>query len=258
MSFEVPAESYSRFMGRFSEPLARLFCETACPGLSAGQRVLDVGCGPGELTTELVARVGEEQVSAIDPSPPFVEATRSRFPRAEVRTGRAEQLPYDDGSFDAALAQLVVHFMADPVAGVREMGRVTRSGAPVAACVWDHGGGSGPLSLFWETAVRLDPSVRGEAHLPGSADGDLVSIFERAGLESVRGQRLVVTVGFADFEDWWEPFTLGVGPAGDHVRRLDGAQLDSLVDALRQQLPGDDFELEVAAWCAIGAAPARG
>ena len=134
MGFDVTADAYDRFMGRFSEPLAELFVEWA--DVRPGQRALDVGCGPGALTARLVERVGLGSVAALDPSDSFVAAARGRFPDLDVRRAAAEQLPYPDDTFDAALAQLVVHFMKDPVAGVREMARVTRPGGVVAACVW--------------------------------------------------------------------------------------------------------------------------
>src|SRR5215204_1495417 len=135
-------------MGRYSVPLAPELADFA--GVAPGQRVLDVGCGPGALTTELVNRLGAENVVAVDPSEPFVAAAKERHPEVEVKLATAERLPLGDGEFDAALAQLVVHFMSDPVAGLREMARVTRGAGIVAACVWDYGGGRHPLGPFWE------------------------------------------------------------------------------------------------------------
>lgn len=95
-------------------------------------------------------------MAAVAPSEPFVAAARARNPAVNVLQGSAEQLPFQDQAFDAALAQLVVHFMSDPVAGLAEMARVTRRDGVVAACVWDHGGGQGPLTLFWQAARELD------------------------------------------------------------------------------------------------------
>ena len=155
MSFAVPAAAYDRFMGRYSLPLAPQFAEFAA--VSGGQRVLDVGCGPGALTAELAGRAGPATVSAVDPSEPFVAAARARHPEADIRLASAEDLPFPDGVFDAALAQLVVHFMAEPAAGLAEMARVTRRDGVVAACVWDYSGGRGPLSRFWAAARELDP-----------------------------------------------------------------------------------------------------
>src|SRR5690242_14711109 len=135
VSFSVGAEQYDQFMGRYSGPLAPRFADFA--GIGAGQRVLDVGCGPGALTGELVRRLGADAVCAVDPSETFVAAIAERYPDVRTQRAAAEQLPFDAGRFDAALAQLVVHFMADPVRGLGEMMRVTQDGGVVAACVWD-------------------------------------------------------------------------------------------------------------------------
>src|SRR5688500_4873461 len=148
MAFDVAADAYDRFMGRYSRLLSPQLADFA--GVRGGQRVLDVGCGPGALTSELVMRLGPSAVAAVDPSESFVAAARARHPGVDVQRASAEQLPFADDEFDAALAQLVVHFMADPVAGIREMARVTREHGVVAACVWDHAGDAGPLSLFWK------------------------------------------------------------------------------------------------------------
>src|SRR4051794_40129936 len=191
-------------MGRFSEPLAPKFADLLS-GLDG--RILDVGCGPGVLTAELVGRYGADRDDAIDPTPGFVEAARSRLPGVDVRLGTAEELPYGDGAYGAAYAQLVVHFMKDPVRGLAEMGRVTRSGGAVAACVWDHGGGRGPLSLFWDCALELDPAARRKADAsPGSHEGDLERLMGEAGLVDVLGGELSVTIELPSFEDWWAPF----------------------------------------------------
>ena len=183
MSFDVAADAYDRFMGRYSRLLSPQLADLA--GVHAGQRVLDVGCGPGALTAELVTRLGPVAVAAVDPSEPFVAAVRARYPEVDVRRASAERLPFPDGMFDAALAQLVVHFMADPVGGLTEMARVTRRDGVVAACVWDHGGGQGPLSLFWQAARELDPEVHDESQLAGVRAGHLATLFEAAGLSTV-------------------------------------------------------------------------
>jgi SAM-dependent methyltransferase len=250
MSFDVAADSYDRFMGRYSAPLAPGLLEFA--GVGDDETVLDVGSGPGALTGELVRRLGADAVAAVDPSPPFVEAVRARYPGVDVRLASAEELPFPDRGFDAALAQLVVHFMADPVGGLAEMARVTRLDGVVAACVWDLAGGRAPLSPFWRAARGLDPSAPGESGFPGARAGHLRELFEEAGLAEVEEDELSVTAEHASFEEWWEPFTLGVGPAGSYARSLSEADLEALRERCRQQLPDGPFTLTVVAWAARG------
>ncbi len=235
-------------MGRYSVPLAPRFADLA--SVAAGQRVVDVGCGPGALTTELVVRVGAAAVAAVDPSESFVAAAQERHPTVEVHRAAAEQLPFEDDVFDAAVAQLVVHFMADPIAGLREMARVTRPDGVVAACVWDHQGGSGPLSLFWRAVHDLDASFAGEAGLAGAGDGQLVRLFREAGLRQVEQHLLWVAVEHESFEEWWEPFTLGVGPAGAYVAGLDAAGRARLREQCHRLAPAAPFVVEAAAWAA--------
>jgi SAM-dependent methyltransferase len=250
VSFLVAADAYGRFMGRFSEPLATRFAD--CVDLRPGMRALDVGSGPGALTAELVARLGADAVCAVDPSPPFVEAVRARLPGVDVRAASAEDLPFDDGTVDAALAQLVVHFMADPVQGLREMARVTRPDGVVAACVWDHAGAGSPLSTFWGAVHELTPAARDESALAGAREGHLAELLDAAGLHDVGSARLSVSVGFPSFDDWWEPFTLGVGPAGAHVAGLDVDGRAALRARCADLLPAAPFTVRASAWCARG------
>ena len=252
MGFEVTAAAYGSFMGRFSEPLAPAFVQAS--GVAAGQRVLDVGAGPGALTTVLVDVVGADHVAAIDPSQSFVSALHERLPDVDVRSGAAEELPWGDASFDAALAQLVVHFMRDPVAGLREMGRVTRPGGTVSACVWDHAGSGGPLSLFWDAVHELDPLAGGERGLAGAREGHLAELFGEAGLVDISSGLLSVDVNFANVDEWWEPFTYGVGPAGAYVADLDEAGRDALKAECARRLPDGPFTLTASAWVATGRA----
>ena len=250
MSFAVPADAYDRFMGRYSTRLAPVFAEFA--GVREGQRALDVGCGPGALTRVLVGRLGGEAVAAVDPSDSFVAAARARHPGVDVRRSAAEDLPFADGEFDVALAQLVVHFMADPVAGLREMARVTRPEGAVVACVWDHGGGRGPLSPFYAAVHGLDPGAEDESRLAGVREGHLVDLFRAAGVTEVEGGDLAVSVEHATFEEWWAPYLDGVGPAGAYVARLDDAGRAELAARCRQILPAPPFTLEVHVWAARG------
>ncbi len=250
MTFDVGADAYDRFMGRYSVPLAPRFAELA--GIEPAQRVLDVGCGPGALTGELVRRVGAANVEAVDPSVRFVEAVVQRLPGVAVQQAFAEELPFRAESFDAALAQLVVHFMADPVAGLREMRRVTRTGGVVAACVWDLAGDRSPLSVFWQAVHSLHPDAQGESAMPGSREGQLAELFAAAGLTVVEDTELSVSVEHPSFEEWWEPFTLGVGPAGSSLRKLDEAQQAEIREACRALLPPAPFTLTASAWAVSG------
>ena len=126
MGFDVTADAYASFMGRFSEPLAPQLVDLLEP--APGDRALDVGCGPGTLTAVLAGRLGADRLAAVDPSPSFVLAVRALLPEVDVRDGAAEELPFGDEVFDLATAQLVVPFMADPVRGLSEMRRVVRPG----------------------------------------------------------------------------------------------------------------------------------
>jgi SAM-dependent methyltransferase len=250
MTFDVAASSYDRFMGRYSRPLAPLLASFA--GIASGERALDVGAGTGALTAELVARLGARAVAAVDPSAPFVAALIERFPGVDVREASAEALPFEDSTFDVALAQLVVHFMSDPVAGLGEMARVTRPDGVVAACVWDHGGGKCPLGAFWTAARELDGATPDESHLPGVREGHLAQLFHAAGLRDVASTAISVTIEHPSFDEWWTPFTLGVGPAGQYVQRLDDEARDQLRQRCRKALGPGPFEVTAIAWAAKG------
>jgi len=252
MSFVVAAEAYDRFMGRYSSRLAPLFADFG--RVSDGKSVIDVGCGPGALTEELVRRVGASAVTAVDPSPPFVSAIEERLPDVDVRLAPAEELPFDDSSFDVALAQLVVQFMRDPVLGLREMARVTRDAGGVVASVWDHGGGHGPLSVLWDVVREVDPGARDESGVVGTHEGDLTGLFEQAGLREIEETALTVSVEHPTFEDWWEPYTLGVGPAGVYVAALDPEAQAELREHCRVRLGEPPFVIEARAWSARGLA----
>ena len=248
--FDVAADAYDRFMGRYSRLLAPGFADFA--GVAAGMRVVDVGCGPGALTAELVAR--DARVSAADPSEPFVDAVRERFIGVEVRQAVAESLPFADGQFDAALAQLVVHFMSDPVAGLAEMARVTTAGGTVAACVWDIAGGRSPMSPLWTAVRTLGLDLGEESARPGTSAGELGAFFEQAGLAGVEEGELPVELEYAAFDEWWQPFTLGVGAAGQALAQLAPDRLAAVRAEAQASLGDPPIRVPAVVWAARGRA----
>jgi SAM-dependent methyltransferase len=256
-TFRTPAEAYDRHIGRYSRELARALLAAA--GVQPGARAIDVGCGPGALTTELVAVLGAERVAAVDPSAPFAEACAKRLPGVQVEVGSAEALPFDDSAFDHALAQLVVNFMTDPLAGVREMRRVTRPGGTVAAAVWDYAGDMTLLRRFWDAAVALDPAAEeldeGRC-MPFCTPDELKELWSGAGLADVSIAPAVVSAAYDDFEDLWRPLELGVGPSGAYAAGLPSERRAAFKEEFRRRLgvANDPFRLTARAWIASGCA----
>ena len=252
MSFDVAAEAYDSFMGRYSRPLAALFADSA--RLPARGRALDVGCGPGALTEELAKRFGETEVAGVDPSESFVAAASARHPWADIRHGVAEHLPFDDDTFDATLAALVVHFMTDAAAGTREMVRVTRPGGVVATCVWDFAGRRAPQSLFFSALGSVVTGIDDESQRAGAHEGDLAELLTAAGCRAVESSELVVSVDYATFDEWWTPYTLGVSPAGRQLAALSEREREAVRARCEELLPNTPFTITATAWSARGEA----
>jgi ubiquinone/menaquinone biosynthesis C-methylase UbiE len=254
--FAAPAEHYDRFMGRYSAPLSTALVEAS--GVTGNSQVLDVGCGPGGLTSELVRRVGADHVAAIDPAAQFVEECRKRNPGADVRVGDAEELPWADNEFDVALSCLVIAFMDDAELGVREMVRVTRPGGTVASCMWDFAeGGMTMLKIFWSAMREVKPGFERREQRVGTRRGEIAELFERAGVWDVVDDSLTVSADYTGFDDFWIPFTLGVGPSGSALAALTEDERGAVREACRGAASNGPFSLEARAWFARGTVPTR-
>jgi SAM-dependent methyltransferase len=253
VTFAVAGDAYDRFMGRYSRELAPRLIGFA--RIEPGMSVLDVGCGPGALAERLAEHVGPARVSAADPSEPFVAECARRVPGADVRQAAAEELPWADGAFDAALSQLVINFMRDPHAGAAEMRRVVRPGGIAGACTWDYGGGMEMLSAFWDTARALDPDAPHEGEMMRFRTAEeLDELWRRTGFEQVETEPLVVESTYAGFDELWQTVTLGVGPAGSYLRSLGPEQQEALRRELFVTLasPANSFTLSAKAWAVRG------
>jgi SAM-dependent methyltransferase len=254
-TFRVAAEAYDRHIGRYGPALARALCHAAT--VRSGQRALDVGCGPGALTAELVERLGASSVAAVEPSAPFASACAARLPGVQVEQAPAERLPFSDGEFDRTLAQLVVNFMTDPAAGIAEMARATRPGGVVAAAVWDYAGGMTLLRRFWDAVVALDPEAgeRDEGRsMRFCTPDELHALWAAAGLENVHVDEAIVEAEYADLEDLWRPLESGAGPSGAYVAALPAERQADLREELARRLDVGDgrFRLSARAWVVTG------
>ncbi len=253
MTFETSAETYDRFVGRFGPSLSRE--HVAAARVVAGERALDVGSGPGVLTRVLAEVLGAENVAAVDPSEPFVAACGERVPGADVRLAPAEQLPFEDGSFDVVLSQLVLNFLGDAEAGMREMRRVARPGGRISAAVWDYAREMTMLRAFWDAALELDPDAPDEGRtMRFCREGELAELFERSGLAGVESGALAAAADYEGFDDYWAPFPTGLAPAGAYCASRGPAEQEALRQACFRRLgsPTGPFTLTARAWYAVG------
>ena len=244
------SDGYERFMGRWSRRLAPLFVTFA--GITEGDRVLDVGSGTGALSA-VAAAIESVQVTGIERSAAYVAYARNHVDgRFEV--GDALALPFSDDAFDRALSMLVLNFVPDPAAALQQMIRVTRPCGVVAAAVWDYGDGMQMLRTFWDAAVALDPDAtpRDERHMPLCTRGSLAELWRMHGLQDVDEQPLTIEMKFASFDDYWQPFLCGQGPAGVYVSSLAKSARHALESRLHERLGDTGFRLEARAWAVSG------
>jgi SAM-dependent methyltransferase len=254
---------YERFMGRWSRLLAAQFAQF----LSIGEQdsVLDVGCGIGSLSFAIADAYPAARVTGVDPSTAFVRdaQTRARHERPQFMVGDAQALQFADATFDKTVSQLVLNFVPAREKALDEMVRVTRPGGVVAAAVWDYGDGMSMLRVFWDEAVALDPplAARDERNMALCKRGELAALWRAKGLERVEDRPIVIDLMFSSFDDYWQPFLGGQGPAGAYVASLAEPRRALLEARLRDRLLSSrrdgPFALQARAWAVKGTVAAR-
>jgi ubiquinone/menaquinone biosynthesis C-methylase UbiE len=251
-------EAYERYVGRWSRPVAHAFVHWL--DVRAGGRLLDDGCGTGALTETLLEAAEPAEVVGVDSSEGYVAHARAHVtdPRATFLVGDAENLPFDDASFAAAVSALVLNFVPDPLRAVAEAMRVVGERGTVAAYVWDYAGRMELMRHFWDAAVELDPAA-------GSLDegrrfaicepSALKRLFTDAGLADVETREITVPTVFRDFDDYWQPFLSGEAPAPGYAISLDEGRRAALRERLRTRLPtrpDGSIPLVARAWAVRG------
>jgi SAM-dependent methyltransferase len=251
------AAAYERYMGRWSRQLAPRFLQwlDAPPGL----RWLDVGCGTGALSAAILAAWSPSAVTGVDPSEGFLAAARDKL-AAHVRLQRApaDRLPLADGEVDIVASALVLNFVPDVAAALREMVRVGAEGGRVAACVWDYALKMEMTRHYWDAAAQLGLLAPGQAQgerFPICHPEAMAAAFAEAGLLQVGVSAIEIDMCFADFDDFWQPFLGGQGPAPAHAVALPDDERARLREALRARIPAradGSIRLQARAWTASG------
>jgi SAM-dependent methyltransferase len=253
------AEAYDRHSGRYGAELAAAFLDFA--GVTTGMRTLDVGCGPGALTKAVAQRVGAERIAAVDPSEEYAEACRRRVPGADVRVGSGEDLPFEDGGFDAVLSQLVVQAFEDAPLAAREMLRVAVAGGTLAACVWDFREGMPLFVSYWAAARAVDPEgarqAGGDTTNPWCTRDGLQRLWQQAGAEEVESGELSASTEYDGLDDAFWSFEAGVGFSGEYYSSLNEDRQKALREEFHRELgsPDGPFRLTARAWAVRGRAP---
>lgn len=248
---------YEQYVGRWSRRVAPLFLSWL--SVPAGRRWLDVGCGTGSLCAAILDHCAPASVAGVEPSEGFLETARENLAdRAALHQGSATAIPLGDASVDAVVSGLVLNFIPDPRAALAEMARVAVQGGTIAAYVWDYAGKMELMRIFWDAAVELDPqaaSLDEGTRFPLCRPDALEKLFLGAGLEAVETKALDIPTPFADFEDFWQPFLGGQGPAPTYVTSLDEPARERLRDRVRELLPiaaDGSISLIARAWAVRG------
>lgn len=233
-------DAYEPYVGRWSRRVAAEFVDWL--DVAKGARWLEVGCGTGALTETILHQAAPQQVVGVDPSGAFLDFARSSLDdqRIELRSGDALALPIESGTFDIAVAGLVLNFVPEPKKAVLEMKRALRPGGIVAVYVWDYAGEMQLMRRFWDAAVALDDAAREldeGRRFPVCKPDALRALFAEAGLDDISGRAIDVPTVFRDFDDYWTPFLGGQGPAPGYCVRLPEAKRAALREKLRAELP---------------------
>jgi SAM-dependent methyltransferase len=249
---------YEPYVGRWSRLVARDFLQWL--GLPAQLDWLDVGCGTGALTQTVLQQSQPRTVTGIDPSAGFTDYAKAQITdrRVTFEVGDAQSLPVESARFDVAVSGLVLNFVPKPLLAAREMARAVRPVGVVAAYVWDYAGKMELMRYFWDAAVAVDPAVSGLAEglrFPICQPPALVALFNEAGLHDVQTHAIDIRMTFRDFDDYWNPFLGGQGPAPAYAMSLSEEHRGALRDRIRATLPsaGDgSIPLIARAWAVRG------
>ncbi len=251
------ANPYEQYVGRWSRQVAPRFL--AWLAMPTGQRWLDLGCGTGALCAAIVAQCAPAAVTGVEPSAGFLASARAHLPdHVALHQGSATAIPLSNAAIDVVVSGLMLNFVPDQQAALTEMMRVTTTGGTVAAYVWDYGGTMELMSYFWDAAVALDPAaalLHEATRFPGCQPEALTALFQAADLHEVDCGAIDIATSFANFDDYWQPFLGGQGPAPTYAMTLDPAACAQLREQIRASLPiGADGSLVLMAraWAVRG------
>jgi SAM-dependent methyltransferase len=232
-------DAYERYMGRWSRQLAPLFVRWL--DAPCAQRWLDVGCGTGALSAAILALCAPDTVIGVDPSEGFLATAKARLsPPVVLHLASASALPLPAAAVDVAASALVLNFVPDARAALQEMARVTVQGGRVAACVWDYAEKMDLIRIYWNAAAQIDSGAQGQdqgERFPLCRPDALAAAFAGAGLQQVETAAIEMPMRFVDFDDYWQPFLGGQGPAPAHAMSLPESARNRVRDLVRQRLP---------------------